>query len=361
VVFGATGYTGKLASEALVRRGARPVLAARNQDRLGALAAELGGLETAVADVSQPDSVKRLVGRGDVLLTTVGPFKRWGHAAAEAAIAARAHYLDSTGEGVFIREVFESYGPAAKQAGIGMLTAFGYDFVPGNLAGAEALERAGDNATRVDVGYYVTGSGLAGMSGGTRASAAGMMSESAFAWRQGRVVTERSARRRRSFPVNGKQRPGISIGGTEHFALPRLAPQLRDVNVYLGWFGAAAAPMQLMSAVTGPMFKVPGAKRLYDAAAERLVTTSTGGPDAQERAGGGSHVVAIAYDDAGEELAEVHVTGVDGYSFTGEILARGAIRAAGGSLQGLGALGPVDAFGLGPLRAGCRQSGLEVS
>ena len=361
ILFGATGYTGRLTAEALTDFGARPLLAARNADRLTEMATELGGLETAVADVSDPQSVRRLAGRGDVLVTTVGPFRRWGRPAAEAAIASGAHYLDSTGEGEFIREVFESYGPAAEQAGIGMLTAFGYDFVPGNLAGAEALERAGGNAARVDVGYYLTGSGLGGMSGGTRSSAVGVVGSPTFAWRDGRVVTERPARRRRSFPVGNKQQQAISVGGSEHFALPRLAPRLREVNVYLGWFGAASAPMQAMSAASAAALRIPGARQLLDSAAERFVKGSTGGPSQAERDKGGSHVVGQAFDAAGNQLSEVHVTGIDGYTFTGRILALGAMRAAQGGLQGTGALGPVDGFGLGSLRAGCAQAGLRVS
>jgi short subunit dehydrogenase-like uncharacterized protein len=361
ILFGATGYTGRLTAEALVELGARPVLAARSADRLAELSAELGGLETAVADVSDPESVRRLPGRGDVLVTTVGPFRRWGRAAAEAAISSGAHYLDSTGEGEFIREIFESYGPAAEQAGIGMLTAFGYDFVPGNLAGAEALGRAGKAAVRVDVGYYVTGSGLGGMSGGTRSSAAGVVGAPSFAWRDGRVVTERPAQRRRSFPVNGKRRQAISIGGSEHFALPRVAPQLREVNVYLGWFGAASAPMQAMSAVGSVALRIPGTRKLLDAGVARFVKGSTGGPSKEERATGGTYIVGQAFDAAGKQLSEVHLTGIDGYTFTGRILALGAMRAAQGGLQGTGALGPVDAFGLGAMRAGCAQAGLKVS
>jgi short subunit dehydrogenase-like uncharacterized protein len=361
ILFGATGYTGRLTAEALIEFGARPQLAARSAERLAEMSSELGGLETAVADVSDPESVRRLAGRGDVLVTTVGPFRRWGHAAAEAAIASGAHYLDSTGEGEFIREIFESYGPAAEQAGIGMLTAFGYDFVPGNLAGAEALARAGDAAVRVDVGYYVTGSGLGGMSGGTRSSAVGVVGTPAFAWRDGRVVSERPARRLRSFPVNGKQRQAFSIGGSEHFALPRTAPQLREVNVYLGWFGAMSPAMQATSAITSVALKIPGARALLDIAAAKLVKGSTGGPSQEDRDAGGSYVVGQAYDAAGDQLSEARVTGIDGYTFTGRILALGAIRAAEGTLQGTGALGPVDGFGLGALRAGCAQAGLKVS
>src|SRR4051794_36297329 len=106
VVFGATGYTGRLIAEALVGRGERPVLAGRNAQRLASLAEELGGLETAVADVAQPETCGAMVQRGDVLVATVGPFVRYGRPAVEAAIAAGAHYIDSTGEPTFIREVF---------------------------------------------------------------------------------------------------------------------------------------------------------------------------------------------------------------------------------------------------------------
>jgi len=338
----------------MIERGMRPVLAARGREKLEALAAELGGQpETAVADVSDPPSVSALVERGDVLVTTVGPFARWGTPAAAAATTAGAHYLDSTGEAAFIREVFERYGPAAERAGCGMLTAFGYDWVPGNLAGGLALREAGDEAVRVDVGYFVTGRGRP--SGGTQATMAASLGDPGFVFRDGRVHRERMAKRVRSFPVGSKQREAISVGSSEHFTLPRIAPQLREVNAYLGWFGPLSRPMQALSLGTS----LPGAAQLLKFAGEKLVKGSTGGPDAEARANSGSHVVAIAYDAAGRELAEVHVTGVDGYTFTGRILAWGAERAAEGGLKRTGALGPVDGFGLVALADGCRWAGIE--
>jgi short subunit dehydrogenase-like uncharacterized protein len=356
VVFGATGYTGDLVSRALVDRGASPVLAARNEARVRALAEELGGLEWAVADVERPDTVRALVERGDVLVSTVGPFARWGEPAVQAAIGAGAHYLDSTGEGSFIRDVFERFGPGAQAAGCGLLTAFGYDWVPGNLAGALALDRAGELATRVDVGYFIVGSGS--MSGGTRASLVGAVTAPAFSYRNGRVQTERGAKRVRSFPIGSKELAAVSVGSSEHFTLPRLAPRLREVNAYLGWFGPASRGMQAMSACTSVAMKVPGAEKLWNAASERFVQGSTGGPDAEARAKGGSHIVGMTYDAAGRRLSEVHMKGVDGYTFTGRMLAWAAGRAATGGLTGAGALGPVDAFGLEELVAGCAEAGI---
>jgi short subunit dehydrogenase-like uncharacterized protein len=362
VLFGATGYTGCLTAEAMVERGLKPVLAARSADKLARLNAELGGgLETATADVSDPPSIGATIEPGDVLVTTVGPFVRWGHAAASVAVTSGAHYLDSTGEPTFVREVFERYGPSAEKAGIGMLTAFGYDWVPGNLAGALALRAAGPGAVRVDMGYFMLGrASRDAMSGGTAASLAGAVTAPSFAFRDGRVVTERGAKRVRSFNVNGKERQAVSAGASENFTLPRLFPQLVEVNTYLGWFGPASRPMQALSALSATAFRLPGVRRMYDSATDRLVKGSTGGPDAEARSKTSSHIVGIAYDAAGNELAEVHVTGVNGYTFTGRILAWGAEQAAGGRLTGSGALGPADGFGIDELRAGCEEAGLTA-
>ena len=361
VLFGATGYTGRLTAEAMVARGMRPLLAARSAGKLKELASELGGLDTQAADVSDPSTVSALVGKGDVLVSTVGPFVRFGDAAVRAATGSGAHYLDSTGEPPFIRSVFERHDSAARESGAGLVTAFGYDFVPGNLAGALALREAGERAARVDTGYFFTGaSDGGGMSGGTRASLIGVVAEPSFAWRDGRIQTERGARHYRTFTVRGRERPAVSMGASDHFGLPRVAPQLREVNAYLGWFGPASRPMQLFSAGTSVAMKLPGAASLWEKVASRFAKGSSGGPDAQARSKGGSHVVGIAYDGGGRQLSEVHLSGVNGYDFTARILAWGAEQAAGGGVKGAGARGPVDAFGLDELRQGCAEAGLSV-
>jgi short subunit dehydrogenase-like uncharacterized protein len=358
VLFGATGYTGRLTAEAMAERGLKPVLAARSSNKVEALAEELGGgLETVTADVSDPPSVAALVEEGDVLVTTVGPFARWGQPAAAAATTKGAHYIDSTGEPAFIREVFERYGPPADQAGIAMLTAMGYDWVPGNLAGALALDRAGELATRVDLGYYFTGSGSS-PSGGTRATMIASLGSPAFRFSNGRIQSERSAKRVRSFRVGEEERPAVSVGSSEHFTLPRFAPRLREVNAYLGWFGPASRAMQAMSVGTSLAMKLPGIEKLWGTANDRFVQGSTGGPDEELRSKSGSHIVGIAYDAAGRPLAEVHLAGLNGYTFTGRMLAWAAQRAASGGLQGSGALGPVEAFGLEELVKGCAEAGI---
>jgi len=356
VVFGATGYTGRLTAAALVARGARPVLAGRDPAKLARVAADSGGLETAVADVSRPDTVRALVGAGDVLVTTVGPFARYGAPAVEAALDAGAHYVDSTGEAPFVREVFESYADRAQRSAL--LTAMGYDYVPGNLAGALAL-RVAPEATRVDVGYFQSGGG--GMSSGTRASAAGVVLAPQHSFRGGRLRSEPSARHVRSFPVGGRSLPAASSGGTEPYTLPRLSPALTEVGVYLGWFGAATRPLQALSLGFSALRRLPGAGALLDAAVRPPGDAATGtGPSAEVRARRRSRVVALACDDGGRQLASVEVAGVDGYDFTAGMLAWAAEQLAAGVVRGTGALGPVDAFGLEALERGCAEAGLRA-
>ena len=92
--------------------------------------------------------------------------------------------------------------------------------------------------------------------------------------------------------------------------------------------------------------------------AQRQVKGSTGGPDAQSRAQGGCSVVAEARSPSGDLLHRVQLDGPNGYDFTFRILAWGAMTAAENGLQGTGALGPVQAFGLAGLTAGCASAGL---
>ena len=101
-----------------------------------------------------------------MLVSTAGPFLKFGRPVVAAAVDAGVVYLDSTGEPPFIRQVFEEFGPRAQRTGAVLLTAFGYDFVPGNLAGALALQAAGPGAPG-----FRSAISCAGTSGGERARA----------------------------------------------------------------------------------------------------------------------------------------------------------------------------------------------
>src|SRR4051812_33804118 len=259
VLFGATGYTGARTAEALVARGAAPVLAGRDPAKLADLAGRLGDLETARADVTDPASVRGLLERGDVLVTTVGPFLRLGQAAVDAAVDAGAVYLDSTGEPPFIRRLFEDDDARAEASGAALIPAFGLDYVPGNLAAALALDEAGDRAHRVDVGYAISGTSGQAFSRGTLVSMIGMLFEPGFRFSGGRLVDEVAGRKLWQFEAAGRTRRGLSVGGSEHLTLPALAPTLREVGVHLDWFGPLTGVAHRLAPATPWLARLPGA------------------------------------------------------------------------------------------------------
>ena len=359
VLFGATGYTGRLTAEAMVARGDRPVLAGRNAERVAALAEQLGGLETAIADVAEPASVRALVESGDALVATVGPFARWGDPAVEAAIDAGACYLDSTGEPAFIRRVFERFGKAAEQAGTGLVTAFGYDWVPGNLAGALALREAGEDC-RPDRHRLLRHRRWLGRIQRRHAVVPCRRDARAFVRlapggpHRARCRPWAVVRRRRQVP------PGRLGGllGALHAATPPSAPaggERLPGLVRLGLAGDAGVlgdQCRRASRSRGAVGNRGAHAALHPRLDRRAGRAGTRG----HRIGGrGDRLrrrrAARVGRAAGRERIRLHCARPR--------LGRG--RAAASGMRAAGAVGPAEAFGLDALEAGCAESGITRS
>lgn len=343
LVFGATGFSGSLLVERLLALGVPVRIAARSQQKLEAMSAQYGGLEWIVVDADDPSSLDRACSGATVLVTTVGPYSHSGHVAIEAAIRHRLAYIDITGEPAFIRRVFEQWGPQAVAAGVPLLTAFGHDYVPGNLAAATALEHAGAAAVTVDVGYFLAGQprrNAENFSVGTLESLKASGTATRFAFRDGQLREQPPSKQVIDFTVAGPQRTAVAIGSTEHLALPRSFPQLQNVNVALGWFdnrasGSAPAPTDDASSRTSL------------------------GPSTETQAKLTSNIIAIARDMHGAELATAMFDGPNPYPLTAGLVAWAAQQIISGQVSGVGALGPIEAFGLPTLTAACAAVGLK--
>ena len=105
--------------------------------------------------------------------------------------------------------------------------------------------------------------------------------------------------------------------------------------------------------------KVPGVRGVLEFAGSRLAELGGDGPEPGTTPGGRSWIVGEAYDAAGNQVAEVHLSGADGYAFTAEFMAWAARAAAAGRVKGAGAIGPVEGFGLEELERGCAVAGLS--
>jgi WS/DGAT C-terminal domain len=150
-------------------------------------------------------------------------------------------------EGPFIKAVLEDYDDAARAAGCALLPAFGYDYVPGNLAGALAAREGGASATSLDIAYFATGSLTRGLSSGTQATMAAGLHVPTFVLREGTVGTERTARSVRRFRVGDRQRSAFSVSGSEIFLLHDHLPTIRDITVYNGWFPSMSRVFRMES------------------------------------------------------------------------------------------------------------------
>ena len=295
-----------------------------------------------------------------MIVATVGPFVRFGDPAVRGGDRRRRplHRLDRRA-GVHPAGL-RALRARGRARGRRALTAFGYDWVPGNLAGALALRDAGEAATRVDIGYFTTG-GLGGMSGGTRASAAGAMLEPAFVWRSG-IRTERGAIRRRGLRRRrARRREAISVGSSEHFALPRVPPgPARGERLPRLVLASARGRCRRSPRSNAAILRVPGAKSGLERLIERFVPTSTGGPDEAARAGDGLvRSPRSPTTPAARELARVEVARRERLHVHRRRpgLGRRPPRSRDG-MEAAGALGPATAFGLDRLEAGCAEAGI---
>ena len=177
VLYGATGFAGKLTAEYLAKAAgdARVALAGRSHDKLLAVRDSLGeaaqSWELIAADASQPSTLNAMAARTQVVVTTVGPYTRYGLPLVAACAAAGTDYADLTGESMFIRESIDLYHKQAMDTGARIVHSCGFDSIPSDLS-VFALHRraAEDQAGELGDTNLVVRSFAGGVSGGTVAS-----------------------------------------------------------------------------------------------------------------------------------------------------------------------------------------------
>jgi short subunit dehydrogenase-like uncharacterized protein len=341
VLYGATGYTGRLVTDELVRRGADFVLGGRSRDRLERLSRERGGgAPVRVAHVDQRASLDALLEGASVLVNCAGPFTLAGEPVVRAAVENGVHYVDSTGEQGFIQMVFERYGEHARAAGVVLVPALGFDIVPGDCAarlaaaGLEPLEE-------LTVAYAVEEFGA---SQGTARSAVEGMASGDLVYEDGEWRGAGLRLERPSFDFGaplGRQAM-VRFPGGEVVTVPR---HTRTEAVRVLITASTLAPhARLAPAVP---FVQPGLalalRTPLRAVVRALVDRLPEGPSEEDRRAARFTVEALARGRDGR-TARARVSGRDVYGLTAAALAYGAERLAAGDHERAGALGPAAAF-----------------
>lgn len=379
VLFGATGFTGRLVAEYLAGAagGARVALAGRDRGRLesvrGALAEVVPGageLPLVVADAGDGDGLRRLAGRTRVVCTTVGPYQRYGAPLVAACADAATHYCDITGEVPFIRQTIDRHHRTAAEAGVRLVHCCGFDSIPSDL-GTWLLHRAvsAEGGRLAEVQLQVL-SARGGFSGGTVASMLDLVEAAAGDRALRRLLAdpyalnpegERSGPDRDRFGVRFDDRSGR---WTAPFVMAAINSRVvRRSNALLDFaYGRELRYSEVTVFPSGPLGAARAAamtaalggfvaairQPLSRAALRRWALPAPGeGPDAERRARGRFRIELRGRLEGGGERVATVADGRDpGYGSTAVMLAESALCLAGDDLATPGGvLTPATAMG----------------
>jgi short subunit dehydrogenase-like uncharacterized protein len=178
VLFGATGFVGRLTAQHLAAEAdprQRIALAGRSLPRLREVAAELGTAAEhwplLVVDAGDERGVADLAARASVVVTTVGPYAKYGVALVRACAEAGTHYCDLTGEVLFVHRSIAANHDTAKRTGARIVHACGFDSIPSDLGVMLTAEAARADGAELGRTHLAVRSLKGGFSGGTIDSA----------------------------------------------------------------------------------------------------------------------------------------------------------------------------------------------
>ena len=359
VLYGASGFVGALTAAHVAEQappGARIALAGRSRDKLEAVRAGLpgaGAWSLIQADATDPASLAALARSTRVVVTTVGPYAKYGLPLVEACARAGTHYADLTGEVLFVRDAIDRFDALARESGARIVHACGYDSIPSDLAVLLLYERAAaDGAGGLrDVRLIATARG--GFSGGTidsvraqvdtvrRDRAAGRLLRDPFALSPDRAA-EPDAPQPSDFG-----RPARTADGrwTAPFVMAGFNTRIvRRSNALQGWaYGRELRYSEVMGSGRGPLGPVAAAGVMGGLVAfltamtlpptrallDRVLPAPGSGPSAATRERGWFRMAVDASTETGARYhAEIRGHGDPGYTATAVMLGESGLALA---------------------------------
>ncbi len=358
VLFGATGFVGQLIAAYLAESapsGLRWAIAGRSKEKLAALHQSLqprnGQPEIGIvqANVDEPASLLTMAASTRVVLTTVGPYMRWGLPVASACVEAGAHYLDLTGEPAYVADLVRSLHSRARERGVALVPCSGFDSIPADLGVLYTVLQL-PKGVPLEVRGYMRAQATA--SGGTLASALEILGDRSRGHRR-TVAPERSLdgrwirsvrprlHRNRELGIWGLPLPTVDplIALRSAGMLERYGPDFR----YGHFIAQRRLPGALGMALAGGMFI--GAAQLGPVKRLLIRMRPAGsGPSPERRAK--SWFCFRFYGEGGGERVITEIAGGDpGYDETAKMVAESAILLAGEGVREGGVLTPAVALG----------------
>jgi short subunit dehydrogenase-like uncharacterized protein len=330
LIYGANGYTGQLLAEEAVRRGLRPVLAGRSQEKLEPLGAKLG-LPTLAVDLADGPALRQALQGAALVLHAAGPFVHTAAPMVEACLDVRASYLDITGE-IPVFEANFARDAAARERGVALMSGVGFDVVPSDcLALHVAHKLAVPSALEIGID---AGSEP---SSGTVKSAVEGLQQGCFVRRGGVLQRWRLGRGAREQRFTSGVRKVIPVPWGDLSTAYR-STGIPDITTFMSMPPGGVGLLKVGGPVLVAALGSASIRRAAASWAERRYP----GPTEAERNRRRSHLWARAIDREGQ-AAESWLTTPEGYAFT----ALSGIRAIERTLEKkpIGAVTPAMAFG----------------
>ena len=224
LVYGATGFTGRLIVRSLLEAGIEPILCGRNEASVQAMGRELR-LRARTAALEDPEVIREAMRGCHVFLNAAGPFGATAGRLVAACLRAGVHYLDISGEVDALEGVAQKHGEALA-AGVMLLPGIGFDVVPSDCLALHVCRRLPD-ARRLTIAI----SGLDLMSRGSARTMAGELAKGVRVRRDGRLTVVRAGALERGFDFGdgGRVCSAVSWGD---IATAYYTTGVQDVEVY---------------------------------------------------------------------------------------------------------------------------------
>ncbi len=305
-IYGANGYTGRLAARVATHRRLRPILAGRHAEPIRSLADDLG-CESRVFDLNDPAVVATNLQGVAAVLHCAGPFSATSRPMLNACQRAGTHYLDITGE-IAVFEDIHSRGQEIRDAGIIAIPGVGFDVVPTDCLAA-MLKRELPSATHLKLAFMARDGKL---SPGTAKTMVEGLPEGGRVRENGRVVKVPPAYKVEIIPFTEQLSALAATISWGDVATAYYSTGIPNIEVFLG------APEEQI----GKM-KMPGILRsLLELApvqsfVKALITRRVKGPSDEQRARDETYVYGEAWDEAGHKVA-MRLRTREAYTLTAE-------------------------------------------
>lgn len=330
MIYGATGYTGRLVLEAALKQGHRPIIAGRNVDKLQDLSEEFD-LDYVAFRLEDMSTIGEAIGDMDLVYHAAGPFVDTSDLMIRACLASSTHYLDITGEISVFENTFK-YDEIARKNGIALISGVGFDVVPSDcLAVYVAGQISGAN--QLETGIL----GFDELSIGTSKSFLELLATSSVTREHGQLLPQRLGAKARkiSFPTGTYRAISIPWGD---LSTAYRSTGIPNITTYFVLSPAIMALSQVTSSLGALLFKPRFMRQLAGGVLERLMNN----PNEQRLAAGRSYLWARASNASGQ-VAEAWLETFEPYRFTAEIAVKAVERTL--ELKPFGALTPAQAFG----------------